>query len=210
MVGACVAVAGEVAISVLLYAGPGFVRSLTTVLAVEAIAFGGGLWNAPVPGPDLVERLRRRWLVCLAAFLVAATFGTSWSLVQTLGGGRLGQGIGLAILAAFPLYTCGMVIGGLGAVSARGSEGWARGPGVPATMGAALGFVLTGVLLPRAPIPASLLVGCLVLLSAGGMTFGLVLGSRREREVEEGERPDRIAGSPLPAEAGVIEEEMEA
>jgi hypothetical protein len=45
-------------------------------------------------------------------------------------------------------------------------------------MGAALGFVITGLLLPRAPMPASLLVGCLVMLSAGGMAFGTALGSR--------------------------------
>jgi hypothetical protein len=37
--------------------------------------------------------------------------------------------------------------------------------------------VVTGVLLPRAPMPASLLVGCLVLLSGGGMIYGTVLGA---------------------------------
>jgi hypothetical protein len=49
-------------------------------------------------------------------------------------------------------------------------------------LGAALGVIATGYLLPRVPIPASLLVGCLVLLSLGGMVFGGVLGARTASE----------------------------
>jgi hypothetical protein len=116
LVGICGACAAEVAVGLLLYAGPGFMRSLTTVLAVEAGALGAGLWTAPSPRPDLVEAVRRRWMVCLVAFVIAALFSAFWSLVQTVGGSPLGQGLGLAFTAGLPLYSCGTVLGGLSSV----------------------------------------------------------------------------------------------
>jgi hypothetical protein len=174
----------------LLYDGPGFVRSLTTILTVEGAAFAAGLWSAPRPGPDLVHRLRRRWLLCLMAYLTAAGFGTVWSLVPALGDARLGQGLGLAILGGLPLYAAGGVIGGIGTSARTDPGGRLRGPGASAATGAALGFVLTGFLLPRAPMPGSLLVLCLVMLSLGGMTFGSVLGARLQIDVL-GRRPAR-------------------
>lgn len=192
LVGACAAIAAEVATAVLLYDGPGLVRSLTTVLAVEGAALAAGLWRGPAfPAGDL-EALRRRWVFCLGAFVAAAAFGTAWSLVEEIGAGPLGQGLGLAVLAALPLYGCGLVLGGMGAM-ARGWDGGGEAlarrdvdlalehapgafTGAPAALGAAVGFVITGVLLPRAPLPASLLVGCLVMLSGAGLVFGARVG----------------------------------
>lgn len=178
LVGASAAIAAEVAVGILLYAGPGFVRSLTTILAVEGVALAAGFWSAPKPRADLIERLRRKWLFALLAFLAAAIFGTTWSVVPALSEGRLGQGLGLAILAALPLYATGAVLGGVGAVAGSHPGGRLPGPAAPAALGVGLGFVLTGYLLPRAPMPASLLVACLVMLSLGGMALGTVLGSR--------------------------------
>ena len=97
-VGASAAVAAEVALSLLLYGGPGLVRSLTTVLAVEGFAFAAGLWSAPGPGPDLIDRVRRRWIFGLLAFLVAATYGSGWTFMPILSEGRLGQALGLVVL----------------------------------------------------------------------------------------------------------------
>jgi len=183
LVGTSAAIAAEVAIGLLLYGGPGFIRSLTTILAVEGVALAGGLWRVPVVGPDLVDRLRRRWLFCLVAFLAATAFGTAWGFVEWIGDGPLGQGLGLAILAGVPLYAVGTVLGGMSVVVNADSAGRRRGPGAPAVAGAALGFVATGLLLPRVPAPASLLVACLVMLSLGGMIFGGLLESRLEIEV---------------------------
>jgi hypothetical protein len=180
LVGASAAVAAEVALAMLLYGGPGFVRSLTTILAVEGFALAGGLWSAPPPEPDLVDRLRRRWLLCLFSSLAAAAFGTSWTFVPWLGEERVGQAAGLAILAALPLYSSGSLLGGMSVAAATDRGRRLRSPGAAAAVGGALGFVLTGLLLPRAPMPASLLVGCLVMLSLGGMVFGSVLGARTE------------------------------
>lgn len=178
LVGTAAAVVAEVAMAMLIYAGEGFMRSLTTVLAVEGVALGLGLWSAPAPHPALVDRLRRRWVLCLAAFMGATVFGVAWSLVPGLGTGALGQALGLTLLGGVPLFTCGTVLGGMGSVTRSGTEGPLREPGASAALGAGLGFVLTGLLLPRVPLPASLLVGCLVLLSAGGMVYGSVLGGR--------------------------------
>lgn len=195
LVGAAAAVAAEVAVAILLYVSVGFERSLTVILAVEGVALAGGLWSAPGPGPDLVDRLRRRWLVCLTSFLLATVYGGMWSLDGALAGleilteGRVGQGVGLAVLAAFPLYAAGTVLGGLAAIlPAR--AGRVRGSGAAAVLGAAVGIVLTGYLLPRAPLPASLLVACIVMLSLGGMIFGVVLGSITDVRV----RDERVAG----------------
>ena len=177
LVGAAAAIAAEVAVAILLYAGPGFMRSLTTVLAIEGVALAAGLHTAPSltsrGRSDFVERLRRRWLLCLSAFAAATMFGTLWSLFESLGEGRLGQGVGLALLAGLPLFACGAVLGGMG--SAAESDGRLPRPGATAALGAGIGFVITGALLPRAAIPASLLVGCLVLLSASGMIYGVML-----------------------------------
>jgi hypothetical protein len=51
------------------------------------------------------------------------------------------------------------------------AAGTGRGPAAVAVFGAAIGFAVNGVLLPRAPTPSSLLVGCMVLLSLGGMVY---------------------------------------
>jgi hypothetical protein len=177
LVGASAAIAAEVAMSILIYAGDGFVRSLTTVLAVEVVALGVGLWSAPAPHPRLIDRLRRRWMVCLTAFMAATAFGVAWSIVPEIGAGPTGQALGLTLLAGLPLFTCGTVLGGMASVTRSAAPGALREPGAATALGAGLGFVLTGLLLPRAPIPASLIVGCLVLLSAGGLVYATVLSS---------------------------------
>ncbi len=166
--------------AMLLYGGAGFVRSLTTILAVEGVAVAVGLWGAPAAGSDLVDRLRRRWLFCLFAFVAAASFGMAWSVFPQLGESPFGQGVGLTVLAALPLYAAGGVVGGMGVLASTDAGGRLRAPGASAALGAAMGFVLTGALLPRVPLPASLLVGCLIMLSLGGMLYGGVLAARTE------------------------------
>lgn len=184
-VGAAAAVAAEVAIGILLYAGTGLMRSLSTVLVTELGAFAVGLWAMPKYDPKLTDVLRRRWVMALVAFLGAAVFGTSWTVLQEMGSGAMGQSIGLAVLAAFPLYTCGAVLGGLSVASTHDLLGPLPGPGAPAAFGAAIGFGITGLMLPRAPMPSSLLIGCLVMLSLSGLIYGVVLGARPRVVVRE-------------------------
>jgi hypothetical protein len=172
LVGVATGVAAEVSTAVLLYGGPGFTRSLTTTLGIQALAFGAGLRaHGPRPGAGL----RRRWLLALTAYVAATAFATLWMVFPAVGNDRRGQGLGLAALAALPLYACGALLAGLSLEASRRradrASAHGRGPAVASTasFGAALGFVATGLLLPRAPMPASLLVACLVLLSLGAM-----------------------------------------
>jgi hypothetical protein len=178
VVGVSAATGAEVSVGLLLYGGPGLVRSLTTILAVEAAALGAGLWTAPAARSDLVESLRTRWLFCLLAYLVATLFAAFWSVVEAVGGTALGQGLGLAFLAALPLYAVGGVIGAMGAIAEMDSGGGTRWVGGTAALGAALGFGATGASLPQVFTPASLLLVCLVLLSGGGLVYGSVLEAR--------------------------------
>ena len=184
LVGVACATAAEIAIGVLLYAGTGLMRSLSTVLVVEAAALAIGLWSAPGPGPRLVSRIRLRWILCLASFLAAASYATSWSALRELGDTAIGQGFGLAIMAALPLYTCGTVLGGMSTASLTDGRGARAGPGAAAAVGAAMGFAVTGLMFPRSPVPSFLLIGCLALLSLGGMMYGVVLGARLHIEVK--------------------------
>ena len=119
----------------------------------------------------------------MLAFLAATVFGTVWTLRPEVGSGSLGQGLGLAVLAGLPLYACGALLEGL-AREASETEGRSR-PRVAAlaALGAAMGFALTGMLLPRAPTPSSLLVGCLVLLSLGGMAYAAGRMARGRRRI---------------------------
>ena len=152
LVGASTAIAAEVALGMLLYAGPGLVRSLTTVLAGEVAALGGGLWTAARPGTDGIDRLRKKWLLCLFSFSIATIYGVAWSVSQHVGEGPISKGMRLDLLAGFPLYTSGVVLGGMASLSTRQNDG--RWQASLATLGAALGFMITGLLLTRVPMPA--------------------------------------------------------
>lgn len=178
LVGVCAATAAEVAVGLLLYGGPGLMRSLTAVLAVEAGALGVGFLTAPTHRPDLVDALRRRWLFTLVVFLVATVFSAFWSVVELVGGSALGQGLGLGFLAALPLYATGALLGAMGTAADAEAGQRGRAVGGPAALGAALGFAATGASLPQVFAPASLLMVCLVLLSAGGLVYGSVLDTR--------------------------------
>jgi hypothetical protein len=203
-VGTAAAVASEVSVSLLLYAGPGLMRSLTTVLTVQAAAMSVGLWSAPAaPRRDLLEAVRRRWLFCLVAFLAATLYSASWSVLEPLGGEAFGQGLGLGLMAALPLFACGAVLGGVSSVAALDSGTRLRSVGGAAFTGAVIGFMSTGLALPRALAPASLYLACLVLLSAGGLLWGGALDRRVRVEVKE-RRPSpwgevRVEDRRLPA-----------
>lgn len=185
MVGLAAATAAEVAATLLLYTGPALMRSVTVILSVQAVAFGLGLWETPGGRDDLLASVRRRWLLCMSVFLVATLYAASWSLFQDLGSSGLSQGMGLAVLAAFPLYACGNVLGAMITAAATEPTGHRANVGAPAALGAAMGFVATGVSLPQVLTPASLLLVCLVILSGGGLVYGSVLDARLRIQVRD-------------------------
>ncbi|HSG47824.1 MAG TPA: hypothetical protein VLA43_08445, partial [Longimicrobiales bacterium] len=153
VLGVCTATVAEVAAGLLLYAGPGLMRSLTTILSVEVLALALGVIAAPGRRPDVVESLRRRWLFCLLAFMGATLFSAFWSVVQAVGGTSLGQGLGLAFLAGLPMYALGGVLGAMANVAAAEPGERPGTVGGAALLGAALGFVGTGASLPQVLTP---------------------------------------------------------
>jgi len=178
VVGAAAATTAEVAAGLLLYSGPGMLRSLTTVLSVESATLGLGLWAVPEAGSTLVDALRRRWLFFLGSMLVTTGFTGAWSLVQRLGSTSAEQGLGLAFLAALPLYSGGALLGAMSASANSDPADRTPSVGGMAALGAAVGFAATGLYLARVVTPASLLLASLILVSAGGLLHGAILEAR--------------------------------
>ena len=178
-VGLSAAIAAEVAVGLLLYVTPGFLRALTLILAVLLSSLALGLWTAPHSDEALTERLRRRWLLVLFAFAGGSAVAGVWSVRGGLSESSTMQGIGLALLAALPLYSCGALLGGMSAP--RLSH--VRGPvGSSAAAGAALGTVLAGYVLAAVLHPVSIYAFCLVLLSGAAIVHGAVIAAEGERK----------------------------
>ena len=209
LVGAAAATVAELTAGLLLYAAEGFTRSLTLILTVEMLALGVGLWTAPVwptastPGAsnpdeefvdDGVESLRRRWSLLLMAFAVAALYAGVWGSLQSYATTPLSQGLGLGLMGALPLFAVGGLLGRMVTWEAR------RGPdrrrvGTPAALGASLGFLGSGLYLIPRLTPLSILLLCLICLSAGALLYGQAL-DRRLNPVQE--VPADAYTSPIP------------
>jgi hypothetical protein len=192
LVGAAAATVAELTAGLLLYASEGFIRSLTLILTVEMLALAVGLWTAPVwptastSGAsdsdeefvdDGVESLRRRWSLLLMVFAVAALYAGVWGMLQAYAATPLFQGLGLGLLGALPLFAVGGLLGRMVTWEAR------RGPdrrrvGTPAALGASLGFLCAGGYLISHLSPLSILLLCLIFLSAGALLYGQSLDRR--------------------------------
>lgn len=202
LLGVAVAGAAELALGLLLYARPGFLRAVTVILAVQLAALATGLATAPARnrhglwGPSAALAMRWRWLLAVLSFVVGALAAGGWSILGGLAGSPLRRGIGLAALGALPLLTAGGVLGGLAA----------RSPGVRvmawATCGAAVGaWALGGVLLPRV-VPTSLFLIGTILLSAGALLDGSVDRDRFISEERQGVIPVEALAPDPPGEDG--------
>ncbi|MBW3535546.1 MAG: hypothetical protein KY453_10080 [Gemmatimonadetes bacterium] len=174
-VGLAAAVAAELSVALLLYTTEGFLEALTVILVVELGALGLGLWSAPTSGGPGWEAMRRRWLLTLVAFTAAAGVAAGWDLAGGLASRPVLRGVGLASLAAFPLYAVGTL---LGAMSAIRRDDPAPSPvGAPAILGAAAGAAMVGLLGARTP-PITAYLGCVALLSGASLVHGRVLDRR--------------------------------
>ena len=165
---------GTVAVALLLYSGEGLLRSLTLIVAVELGAFGVGLGMSGPPREwgDAVESLRRRWLSALVAFLAAAGFAFVWAFLAGFGASRLGQALGLTLLAGLPLYAGGRLLRGITAVRMMVGR---TGDGALAFLGAAAGVLVTGIgALSGVGVPSFALF-LLVILSGTALLQGWVL-----------------------------------
>jgi hypothetical protein len=165
---------GTVAVALLLYTGEGLLRSLTIIVAIELGAFGLGLrMNGQPQDWDLaVESLRKSWLFALMTFLAAAGFALVWALFSGFGASPPTQALGLALLAALPLYACGRLLTGIGDVRTMAGL---TGDGALASIGAAVGVLVTGLgALIGVGVPSFVLF-MLVILSGAALLQGRVL-----------------------------------
>ncbi len=208
LVGAAAATVAALTAGLLLYASEGFTRSLTLILTVEMMSLAVGLWTAPVwpaastPGAsnpdeefidDGVESLRRRWSLVLIAFAVAALYAGVWGFLQDYETTPLSQGLGLGLMGALPLFAVGGLLGRMVTWEAR------RGPdrrrvGTPAALGASLGFLGAGLYLIPRLTPLSILLLCLICLSAGALLYGQALDLRLNPEEKLSPEPDPQGG----------------
>jgi hypothetical protein len=187
----------------LLYSDDGLLPALTLILTIEMGALGLGLWSAPLPvGGGAVEQLRLRWLFCLVTFALGATVAAAFNVTSAVPRNGLGQGVGLALLGALPLFSVGTLLGAMSRSgdSDRGYRSTAATPtvvspptavtsppavGPPAVIGAGIGFLLAGGLLIPITAPYTLYLFCLVILSAGALLQGWALDDHLEVEVLE-------------------------
>ncbi|MEX0979774.1 MAG: hypothetical protein WDZ89_01695 [Gemmatimonadota bacterium] len=180
-VGAVLAVAAELAAGLLLYSGLGFLEALSVILAIETGSLGLGLWiAASVPRDRFVDVLRRQWLFLLFAFTAAAFFAAGWEI---LGGSAepRSQALGMALLAGLPLFAGGVVLGLLLREDAGllpPEDSLFPGPGPLVAFGAGAGFLATGFLILRNVPPTSILLVCVILVSAGALIHGRILARR--------------------------------
>ncbi|TVR60452.1 MAG: class I SAM-dependent methyltransferase [Gemmatimonadales bacterium] len=160
-----------VSAGLLLYGGPGLVSAMTVVLAAQLAALGAGVsWGGVIPGLPYPEVVRRRWLLLLVAVGSAAVFSGLWELTGGFGARGPTQGLGLAILGAFPLFAGGALL----ATLSRFPGGTApRSPAAAALLGAAVGVVLLGwFLFPLLRSTTALLLLTLVTLSLAALSQG--------------------------------------
>lgn len=176
LVGFVAATCAELAGGLLLYSGRGFLRALTLLLAVELGGLACGLWvGGSGSAVDPEERARRRWLFCLVAFTAAAGFAAAWQMVNGTAASFATRGLGLALLAGLPLYAAGAVLGALGRIREGDPGRRTTRIGAVAASGGAVGVLVTGLLLLSVLRPVSILLLCVVLVSAAALLHGWIL-----------------------------------
>ena len=183
-----------VAVALLLYSGEGLLRSLTLIVATELGAFGLGLGTSapPTDWDDAVESLRKRWLFVLVTFLAAAAFALSWALYEGFGASPMTQALGLALLGGLPLYACGHLLRGIGVVRMMTGQ---TGDGAYASLGAAVGVLVTGLGALSGIGVSSFVLFLLVILSGAALLQGWVLTPVKESMAAVGNDLTPIADS---------------
>ena len=161
-------------------------------------AVGLGLNSAArVPEQEVPGRLRRCLHLTLASLGLAGVLTWAWDIVGGFSAAAGGQGLGLAFLAALPLYLGGSALGLVCRDGARDSPSGSLACGGPALLGAAAGFLLYGLLLVPRISPPVLVLLCMAALSGAAMIHG-------------SNRPPAALDDPaMPPEEGVIEEVAE-
>jgi hypothetical protein len=193
-VGAAAAAAFEMSIALLLYVGGRLVGALTLILCTAAAAFGLGLWSAPRDEAPPWLAMRRAWFVLVLSLVVGALLAARWEALGGLSATWLGRGLGLACLAAWPLYGAGAVLG----ANALAEVDPPAPVGPAAAAGAVAGFALMGFGRSALMVAPLAYVGGVVLVSIGAFVHGRLLDEREERWRDWAERGNALPASPPP------------
>ena len=191
-VGVAGAAAAEVALGLLLYAPGGFLGALTLILCVEMAALAAGLWSAPREVAPTWVGVRRAWFLLLLTYVAGAVTAAGWEVLGGLASSRLSRGLGLAFLGAFPLYGTGLVLG----ASGSGEGDWSVRIGVPAVIGAAVGFAMVGLGRGGLSIAPFSYVAGVVVVAVGSLVQSRILGERDDQWREWAERGTAGDGPP--------------
>ncbi len=197
LVGVAIAVGAEMTLGLLVHTGPGLLRAITVIVAVQLGALSTGLSTRPLvparPG-------RWRWFLAVGAYLIAGTAALSWSFEVDLLESWATRGGSLALLAALPMYGAGVAVGAV-------PDDGLGGRGAPVLFGATAGVLLMGgVLFQRLEPLGVYLVGVLCLAMAALRTGLAALATRTVEEagvaaVERETVPDIAVEDPIPAAA---------
>lgn len=152
----------------------GFLGALTLILSAEACALAFGLWSAPRDTALPWSGMRRAWFLLLLSLVAAALVAASWEGLGGLSSTWLARGLGLACLAALPMYATGAVLGATAL-----SDGKSAVPAGPAAAaGAAVGFALIGMGRGVLEVAALAYVAGVVLVSVGALVHSRLLEER--------------------------------
>ncbi len=169
LVGAAGAAAAEISGALMMDSDEGFLRALTVVMTIVTLSFASSVGpGSQAPGP-----VRRRWLLTVLAFAAAAVFSAAWDLGGGFSAAPPSQALGLGLVGALPLFAVGSV---LGTMTDRIADRRIAGPA--AALGAAGGFLFTGLLGIPSLQPASLYLVCVVAVSVGALVHGWILDRR--------------------------------
>lgn len=167
----------------LLYTGPGLIPSLSVLLAVGLLALAVGL-NPSTFGdgavPPSVEVIRRRWMLLLVSLVAAALFSVFWAWFRGAQAQPVAQALGLTLLVALPALLGGQILRYLIQTDSHLGEGAELRVATSYLSGMAVGALVLGQILFRfGVLPTSVLLGCVVLVSAGALTHGQRLDAWR-------------------------------
>ena len=191
-VGVAGAAAAEVSLGLLLYVPGGFLGALTIILCVEMAALAAGLWSAPREEAPPWSGVRRAWFLLLLTYVAGAVTAAGWEVLGGLASSRLYRGLGLAFLGALPLYGTGLVLG----ASGSGEGDWSVRTGVPAVIGAAVGFAMVGLGRSGLRIAPFSYVAGVVVIVMGSLVQSRILAAREDQWREWAERGTAEDGPP--------------
>jgi NAD(P)-dependent dehydrogenase (short-subunit alcohol dehydrogenase family) len=134
--GGALCISSIIATSMLLYYAPRLLRTTGLLIGLILIALALGAWSASGPGASA----RRRWMLLLISYIMAAIYSTLWTTQPTLRAQTIGSALATLFLLALPAYGTGAL---LTAIT------FEAGVLVSALFGAAIGAALgAAVLIP--------------------------------------------------------------